>query len=373
MKKVLIKSLVLAALTALCLTATAAAAEIGTGVVDADALRLRTEPSTDSSTITYLNSGTTVTVQEDLGEWYKITAGSNTGYVSAEFVIYSPASTEIAEEDVPETAAPADITGEINAIDVNLRSGPSTDYAVAAILSEGDPVTLLATADGWCQVAWNGQVGYVSAEFVSVNGVPQNVTQGKVTGTCVNVRSGPSTDSSIVTKVYAGKVVDLLCLENNWYSVSCDGTKGYIRSDYIRPYDGSGPASSSIGDDIAALALEYLGTPYAYGGASPKGFDCSGFTMYIFSLKGYSLPHSATSQWNSIGEYVDRSDLQPGDLVLFCDPARSNGKACSHVGIYIGDNEFVHASSGSSGKQVRISSLSEDYYNGYYKGAKRVG
>ena len=94
--------------------------------------------------------------------------------------------------------------------------------------------------------------------------------------------------------------------------------------------------------------------------------------MYVLSQHGYSAPHSATSQWNSTGTYVERSDLQPGDLVLFCAPSRSNGKACSHVGIYIGDNEFVHASSGSSGKYVRISSLSEDYYNGYYVGAKRV-
>ena len=66
-----------------------------------------------------------------------------------------------------------------------------------------------------------------------------------------------------------------------------------------------------------------------------------------------------------------REDLQPGDLVLFCDPSRSNGKACSHVGIYIGDGDFIHASSGSA-HAVKISSLSENYYDGYYVGAKRV-
>ena len=59
--------------------------------------------------------------------------------------------------------------------------------------------------------------------------------------------------------------------------------------------------------------------------------------MYVFSLFGYSLPHSATSQWNSSGTYVERSDLQPGDLVMFCDPSRSKGKACSHVGIYLSE------------------------------------
>ena len=110
-----------------------------------------------------------------------------------------------------------------------------------------------------------------------------------------------------------------------------------------------------------------------YGGASSKGFDCSGFTMYIYDQYGYNLPHSATSQWNSsTGTTVARADLQPGDLVFFCDPARSNGKACSHVGIYIGDGDFIHASSSRSGG-VRINSLSESYYDGYYVGAKRIG
>ncbi len=119
--------------------------------------------------------------------------------------------------------------------------------------------------------------------------------------------------------------------------------------------------------------MNYLGVRYVYGGASPSGFDCSGFTLYVFKQFGYNLPHSATSQWYESGQYVERSDLQPGDIVLFCDPSRSNGKACSHVGIYIGNGEFIHASSGSSGKYVRISSLNTGYYNTYYKGAKRLG
>ena len=172
--------------------------------------------------------------------------------------------------------------------------------------------------------------------------------------------------------MYAGELVDLLSLEDGWYAVSINGQLGFIRSDFLRIYDGV--SGSGLGSDIVTTAKKYLGTRYVYGGASSKGFDCSGFTMYIFDQYGYNLPHSATSQWkSSTGTTVARADLQAGDLVFFCDPSRSNGKACSHVGIYIGDNEFVHASSGSSGKRVRISSLSEDYYNGYYKGAKRVG
>ena len=370
MKKFMTKSLVMAALAALCLTVTAAAAEIGSGVVDAYDLRLRSQPSTDAETIVYLDNGAKLSVQEDLGDWYKVVSGTYTGYVSAEYVAYTPSP----EEEIPDVGTPSETAAEVNANDVNLRSGPSTDYNILGTLDAGEAVTMLTNDDGWCQVAWNGQVGFISSEFVSVNGIAQNYTQGRVTGDGVNVRSQPNTDSAILTRVSTGKVVELISLKDNWYNVVVNGTKGYIRADYVSPYDGAPTtASSAIGSDIVSLALEYLGTPYSYGGASPKGFDCSGFTMYIFSQMGYSLPHSATSQWNNSGEYVERSDLQPGDLVLFCDPSRSNGKACSHVGIYIGDNEFVHASSGSSGKRVRISSLSEDYYSRYYKGAKRVG
>ena len=154
----------------------------------------------------------------------------------------------------------------------------------------------------------------------------------------------------------------------DWYAMNCDGVLGYISADYVRPYNPA--AASAVGAEAVEIAMQYLGVPYVYGGASSRGFDCSGFTMYVFGQLGYSLPHSATSQWESVGEYVERSDLQPGDLVLFCDPSRSNGKACSHVGIYIGDNEFIHASTSYG---VRISSLDESYYNGYYKGAKRLG
>lgn len=369
MRKLLMKASVLAVLAIVFLTVTAAAAVIGTAVVKADSLRLRSEPSTSAPTVTYLTQGTQVQVHEALTGWYKVSYGTYTGYVAAEYVDYTPASGTESVSAVSDSVGGTEAS--INGSAVNFRSGPSTDDSIIASLELGEQVTLLNVEDNWCQVVWNGQTGYVKADYVSVDGLAVANPRGIVTGSCVNVRSIPSTEGSILTRVYAGNVVDLISLENGWYSISYNGTTGYISADYIREYTGS--TASSIGEEVVALALSYLGTPYAYGGASAKGFDCSGFTMFIFSQFGYSLPHSATSQWNESGEYVERADLQPGDLVMFCDPSRSNGKACSHVGIYIGNNEFVHASSGSSGKYVRISSLSETYYDAYYKGAKRLG
>lgn len=378
MRTFLSKGMVLAVLTALFLTVTAGAADvIGTGVVNGEALRLRSEPSTESATLTLLSKGTTVQVYEVLDGWYKISWNERTGFVSADYLLYTPAApaAEASQPAAPAPEAPleaGDRVGVITAESVNFRSGPSVDAGVLSSLTESEEVTVLQVVDGWCQARWNGQDGYVSAEYVSVDGIPLLDPKGMVTGNCVNLRSGPSTNDSILTMVNSGTMVDLVSLSDGWYAVEYNGLSGYISADYVRVYAGTGGEGSSIGEDVVELALSYVGTAYVYGGSSPRGFDCSGFTMYIFGQFGYSLPHSATSQWYNSGSYVDKSDLQPGDLVLFCDPRYSKGKACSHVGIYIGDNQFVHASSSSS-KYVKTDSLDSDYYSRYYVGAKRIG
>lgn len=381
MRKLLTKTLILTALAAVFMTASASAAEIGTGVITASSLRMRSEPSTSASTIMSIRRDTQVSVHEQLDGWLKIVYNDKTGYVSADYVAYTPNPVDTTESSEDEPAIPAETPAEteetattatIGGNKVNFRTGPSTSSDVIAKLSEGTEVELVSTENGWCEIVYDGQTGYVSADYVCVDGKALQNARGIVIGSCVNVRSGPSTDHSIVTKVYAGTIVDLLDEEGNWYSISYDGKTGYISADYVREYKGN--TASSIGEEAAALALSFLGVPYVYGGASPSGFDCSGLTLYVFKQFGYTLSHSASAQWRNSGVYVERSDLQPGDLVLFNDPARNAGKACSHIGIYIGNNEFVHASSSSSGgKYVRISSLSESYYNKYYKGAKRIG
>lgn len=366
MRKLLGKTMLLAVLTAALLTVAAFAAESGT--VNTNALRLRSEPSTTSPTLAYLNTGAQVEILEDLGDWYKVSYKDSTGYLFASYVSSS------ASASVVSTAAAESLAGETGVVTgstVNFRSGPSTDDAVLATLSDGAELIINSITEDWCLVDWEGQEGYVKADYISVDGIPLVDPRGIITGDCVNVRSISSTDGAIVAKVYAGELVDLLNMENGWYAVSVNGQLGYIRSDFLRVYDGV--SGSGLGADVVTTAKKYLGTRYVYGGASSKGFDCSGFTMYIYDQYGYNLPHSATSQWNSsTGTAVARADLQPGDLVFFCDPARSNGKACSHVGIYIGDGDFIHASSSRSGG-VRINSLSESYYDGYYVGAKRIG
>jgi peptidoglycan DL-endopeptidase CwlO len=111
---------------------------------------------------------------------------------------------------------------------------------------------------------------------------------------------------------------------------------------------------------VVGIAMQFLGTPYVYGGSSPSGFDCSGFVMYVFSKIGVSLPHNAAAQY-AYGTPVSRSQLQPGDLVFF------NG--LGHNGIYVGGGSFIH--SPHTGDVVKISSLS-GWYSSTWVGAKRL-
>ena len=121
------------------------------------------------------------------------------------------------------------------------------------------------------------------------------------------------------------------------------------------------PAPDARYGGVVGIAMQYLGVPYVWGGASPSGFDCSGFSMYVYAQVGVSLPHHAASQYG-LGSPVSKSDLQPGDLVFF------NG--LGHMGIYIGGGQFIHAP--HSGDVVKISSLSDSWYARTWVGARRI-
>ena len=260
-------------------------------------------------------------------------------------------------------------TGTTTDSGLRLRAKPSTDSAIYTHLSKGTKLDILETLDGWYHVSVDGMEGYVSSAYVSKNtsdaqaDAAQAVRQGIVTGGTINVRTGPSTDYSKITTVRSGKLVTIQAEQDGWYQISFDDITGYICGDYLKDYDAS---ASTIGDQVTALASQYLGIPYVYGGSSPNGFDCSGLTLYVYKQLGYSLPHSATSQYNNCGQFVAKEDLQPGDLVFFSDSSHSIG----HVAIYIGNNEILHAR--SSLGIVTTNSLSMSYYTNNYVGAKRI-
>lgn len=196
--------------------------------------------------------------------------------------------------------------------------------------------------------------------------VPQQdaAEQGIIIGGTINVRKGPGTEYDRITQVATGKVVTILGMESGWYHIRFGDTTGYVLGDYLREYVPG--AASAVGEQIVQMAMQYMGVRYRSGGSSPSGFDCSGFTLYLYGQLGYSLPHSATSQYNYCGTYVAKADLQPGDLVFFSDSSHAIG----HVGIYIGGGQIIHAR--YSVGCVTTNYLSESYYTNRYVGAKRI-
>ena len=271
--------------------------------------------------------------------------------------------------------------GTVTASALKLRAEASTTSACLTLLPKGTSVVVEDDSiAGWYKVNHEGVPGYLSSEYVSfsISGSAK-LGNGKVTGNDVNVRSAASTSASRLGSLNKGDVVAVTGIDNGWYKISFNGKTGYVRSDYMTitkealssrgTEAAAASAASSKGSEIVAYAKQYLGVKYVYAGASSKGFDCSGYTMYVMKHFGYNLPHTATGQMG-YGTSVAKSALQPGDLVFFCDPSRSGGKAASHVGIYIGSNQFIHASSG--GGKVQIDSLSKAYYAKYYVGARRL-
>lgn len=199
----------------------------------------------------------------------------------------------------------------------------------------------------------------------------------------VNVRSQSNTTSEVVDALAINAEVKVVGDENGWYKIEANGRSGYIRADLLSEQktevtsrsnnvernvasSEAVPVSSSgvTGNDIAEYAKQFVGCSYVYGASGPSSFDCSGLTMYVYKHFGYSLSHSSRVQATQ-GRAVT-GDLQPGDILVFSN----DGKTVGHVGIYIGNDKFVHASDSTTG--VIIGNLSDRWNKSKYWGARRI-
>jgi N-acetylmuramoyl-L-alanine amidase len=219
---------------------------------------------------------------------------------------------------------------------------------------------------------------------------------GIVTANKVNLRAGPGTSYRSVASADIGDKGYIIGFNQQWYKVICKGQICYIRSDYLEltqiPYENSAspneprffsngkptgmipsadalnkPDISTVRSIIVSEARRYLGVPYVWGGSTPRGFDCSGFTQYFYGKIGYELNRTAVSQLEN-GIVVAKANMQPGDLVFFKNTT-NNGRIATHVGIYRGDGKMIH--SGSS-KGVVVVSLSQEYWQEHFLCARRV-
>lgn len=257
--------------------------------------------------------------------------------------------------------------GTVTADALRVRATPAAEGSIVATAPVGCSVVVLEDAgEGWYKVNYNATEGYMSAEWLTV--APRadaDLGAGKVTtdGGSLNLRATASTDGPLVASIPEGAVVTLEGVFDGWYKVSYGGSTGYVSGDYITPTaEDAAPAASGIGAQLVAIAKQYMGVPYVYGGSGPNGFDCSGFTSYIYRQVGISLNRTATAQLDN-GVSVSKDQLQPGDLVFF---RRNTSKPVSHVGIYIGDGNFIHAS--TNDYLVRVDSLYGYYADIYVYG-----
>jgi len=258
--------------------------------------------------------------------------------------------------------------GTVTAGSLNVRDGASTSAAVITQIYNGGQVKVIDSTDGWYKVSFGYTEGWVSADYLSVTDDSGNQI-GTISGNNVNVRTGPSTGNDVVLTVVSGEKVSILGNDNGWYKVEFStGVIGWVKGDYVST--GSGDVASrggSLGSQIVSFAQKYIGTPYAYGGSSASGVDCSGFVKLVFNNYGIYVNRVAADQATQ-GTYVSTSNLAAGDLVFF---ATDGPGYISHVGIYIGNGQFIHASSGSA-KSVTISSIWDSYYSGRYVTARRL-
>ena len=201
---------------------------------------------------------------------------------------------------------------------------------------------------------------------LSINAVAAET--GYVSCDILNVRVSPGTSSDIVTQLKRNTSFEIIYTDNGWYNIRMQsGLTGFVSAQYVTKNSAAGNSNASdVAKKIASNAYNYIGCRYSYGSSGPSAFDCSGFTSYLYKQQGYSLPRTSNSQ-GSYGTYVEKQNLTVGDLVFFSN--RSDRKI-NHVGVYVGNNNFIHASTSVRG--VVMDNLGSDYYKRNYVTARRI-
>lgn len=351
------------------------------GEVNGNAVRLRKEPSTESKIITLMEKGKQVEVLGESNGWYQVKCGENIGWVlstlvdcletvqsvSSGITVATAAVTQENASPITETKIVA-VTGS----SVNLRKEPNTDSAVVGKVVEGDNLIVLETSADmqWYKIQFGDIEGFVFAELVTED-INQIKGTGKVNDT-VNFRSEPTTDAAILSKLAPGTSVTVLDTQNEWYKVLCNDQEGWVVArcvDRVTPTT-SRSGNGSVASRVVELAKAQLGKKYVWGATGPNSFDCSGLMQYIFGKVGVTLNRVSYDQATQ-GIKVAKANLVPGDLVFFSGINSSSGSSkISHVGLYIGGNEFIHAANSKRG--VVKDRLDDSYYSTHYVTARRV-
>ena len=329
------------------------------GVVTASSLNLRSGAGTGYALLATAQRGATLTVigvaTED-SSWFKVNYNGIVGYMDSNYIINSDSSEAAAA--IADAAA-----GAVSAAPAPTPAPTLTPEAFINPEPETPQVTLAPVQ--------NPEDAVFS---------PTGASNAAIKGDMVRFRAAPGGD--ILGSFRDGTRIYVESVSGVWAKVNCDGTIGYVNGNYVTmdrdlpsssspaspaatPVPTVKPVNSTGGQAVVDTARQFLGVPYVWGGTSPSGFDCSGLCYYVYQQLGYSINRVAHSIYTGSGTAVTLEQLAPGDIICF-----GNTGYVWHVGIYVGDNQFIHAP--NTGAVVRIESLSGTYLTNFVCGKRIV-
>lgn len=393
-----------------------------TGKITAETIRVRAEASTDSKIIVIGNAGEKAEILGLEGDWYKVRFKEKEGYIYKDYLepegtVENTTTDNTPSEETPSTETPQETTTPSTEPEKTMELGnvinsetqayliPSFTSTKVMKLSKDKEVKVNTTMANWAKIEADGVEAWVPKVFLmkEVSGTtttqPEEQPEEPTTETqpeqpaeslnkaayissnaSANLRSGPSTTTTSIGKLPKNTKITIIAEEGDWYKVNYDGKEGYISKTLVT--EGEPPASATSsrsqeeprtcasasvsGSDVVQVAESYYGSRYVSGGSSPSGFDCSGFTQYVYGKCGKTISRTSYTQANE-GTAVSKSELQPGDLLLFHYYGSSS---IGHVGIYVGDGKFIHAANSNRG--VVYDSITSGYYAENYAGARRL-
>lgn len=342
------------------------------GFVSGQVVNVRQEANLGSTVLGKVNAGETFTVLDVFQDWFKISYNDTVGFISADYFEIETADAAINQEGTP------------------LFFEPNTDSEVLFDLALNLPVLVTGKVGDWYQVNYSGKEGYISKEALNghllqdvptLNHIEISIedmvisedTEGVVRARSgLNLRKEASTEAEVLDVLPNSTTFKIEEVGEQWVkAVTNNGKVGYLNKDFLQVIDDSKPIyneSTELGLQVIEYAKQFIGTPYAWGGTDLNvGVDCSGYVFSVMKNYGINL-NRASYQMVENGVEVAKSELQAGDLVFFNTGGNSQ---ISHVGMAMGNGQYIHASNGSA-QSIVISDLYNSYSTSTYVTARRV-